>query len=65
MVGEKPIVVSDCPAQVSIVQECECGLVHKANDAQDLADKLLALYRNPFLARTLGENGKKAVMEKI
>jgi len=64
MAGERPIVVSDCPAQVSIVKECECGLVHKASDAQDLADKLLELYHNPVLARTLGENGKKAVLEK-
>lgn len=64
MAGERPIVVSDCPSQVSIVEECECGLVHKAQDPADLAQKLLELYKNPTRAREMGLNGKKAVMEK-
>lgn len=64
MAGSRPVVVSDCPAQKSIVEECACGLIHKADEPQDLAAKLLELYKNPTRARKLGVNGKKAVMSK-
>ncbi len=64
MAGAKPILASDCPAQVSIIEECECGLVHKAEDEQDMAEKLLDLYKNPTRARQMGENGKEAILSK-
>lgn len=64
MAGERPVLASDCPAQVSIIEECQCGLIHKADDPADMAEKLLDLYKNPPRASALGENGKKAVLEK-
>lgn len=64
MAGSRPLVVSDCPAQISIVEECACGLVHQADNPQDLAAQLLELYKNPTRARTLGANGREAVMSK-
>jgi len=64
MAGERPVVASDCPSQINIVESCQCGLVHKAEDADDLAQKLLELYKNPAKAREMGENGKKAVLDQ-
>jgi glycosyltransferase involved in cell wall biosynthesis len=35
-----PVVVSDCPAQASVVRKENAGLVHEAGNAYDLADKI-------------------------
>lgn len=64
MAGERPVVASDCPSQVNIIASCDCGLIHKADDAEDMATQLLELYKNPARARELGENGKRAVLER-
>lgn len=64
MAGAKPILASDCPAQVAIIEECECGLIHRAEDEQSMAEKLLEFYKNPTRARQMGENGKKAILNK-
>ncbi len=64
MAMSRPIVVSDCPPQVRVAEEEQCGLVHQAGNAQDLADKILELYRNSELRQTMGCNGQKAVRER-
>ena len=61
MAGSRPLIVSDCTAQANIVNETSCGHVFKAGDAQDLADKLMEVYKNPPRAKELGENGRIAV----
>lgn len=60
----KPVVISDCTAQKNIVEETNCGLVHKADDANDLAEKILLLYNDSQLASKFGQNGRKAVLQK-
>jgi glycosyltransferase involved in cell wall biosynthesis len=60
----KPIVVSDCTTQANLIREENCGLVHKANDIVNLADKILELYKNPDVSKSLGLNGVKAVNER-
>ena len=60
----KPTVVSDCPAQREVVEKENCGLVHKADDPNDLADKIEKLYYDKKLSEKLGENGKLAVLSK-
>ncbi len=60
----KPLIVSDCTAQKNVVQETNCGLIHKAGDEKELAEKILQFYKNPELRQKMGANGKKAVMEK-
>ena len=57
----KPLVVSDCPAQAQLVEEVECGLVHQAEDVDDMASQLGKLLIDPLLAESLGQNGKEAV----
>jgi glycosyltransferase involved in cell wall biosynthesis len=59
----RPLVVSDCPAQVHVVERHQTGLVHKAEDVQDLAGKIMQLYQDEELRKRLGDNGKKAVLE--
>jgi glycosyltransferase involved in cell wall biosynthesis len=61
----KAQVVSDCPAQAQVIEEANCGLIHKANDAQDLADKILSLYTDEKLRIQLGANGKQAMDERL
>jgi glycosyltransferase involved in cell wall biosynthesis len=56
-----PLVVSDCVEQAALVLNESCGLVHRADDAVDMADKILALYKNPEGAKLMGSNGRKAV----
>ena len=53
MAGSRPILASDCPAQVAIIEECECGLIHRAEDEKDMAEKLLEFYKN----RSYSPNG--------
>ncbi len=60
----KPLIVSDCTAQKNVIQETKCGLIHKAGVEKELAEKILNLHKNPELRKQLGENGKKAVIEK-
>ncbi len=64
MVCGKPLVVSDCTAQANLVSEEHCGLVHKADDPDDLAAKILYLYKNKNEALAMGESGKRAVLER-
>ncbi len=57
----KPVLVSDCPAQQTIVEEAHAGLVHKAGDETDLATKVKILYLSAEDRRTMGQNGQKFV----
>tara|TARA_R110002012_G_scaffold168842_5_gene332580 strand:- start:16616 stop:17878 length:1263 start_codon:yes stop_codon:yes gene_type:complete len=60
----KPLVVSDCPPQVRVVEEAQCGLVHEGGNAEDLARQIIAISKDPSQAMRMGENGKDAVLEK-
>lgn len=64
MAGARAIVASDCPAQVSVIEDAKAGLIFPAGDADSMAEKLMELYNNPTLSNQLGENGKRAVEEK-
>ena len=56
MVG-KPIVVSSCPPLARVVKEANSGLVFKAGDDKDFADKILKIYENKTLQEKLSKNG--------
>ena len=60
----KPVIVSDCPTQKNLVEKEQCGLVHKADDAEDLATKIIMLYDNKTLRETYGTNAKRAVIKE-
>ena len=60
MYGGLPMLVSDCPSQVSLVRSMEAGIIHRAGDAQDFAEKLLELLGNRDDMRRMGEAGRRA-----
>jgi len=64
MLFERPLIVSDCKPQAKIVEEEKCGLVFKSEDPQDLEEKISTLYNDESLRAKMGENGKKAVLER-
>lgn len=54
----KPLVVSDAIAQMKLIRRINSGCVHREKDPQDLANKILLLYRDIDLRLELGANGK-------
>lgn len=57
----KPVIVSDCKAQMNLVREYHCGLVFKDRDAEDLSKQILNLYQDNILYKELSQNAKKAI----
>ena len=55
----KPIIINLEGLASSIIQEAKAGLVAKADDGADLAEKILYLYHHPEIAKQMGENGRK------
>ncbi|MEQ9423813.1 MAG: glycosyltransferase family 4 protein [Cyclobacteriaceae bacterium] len=64
MAMEKPVIVSDCPPQVRVIEESNCGLVFKADDEDDLTSKILYLNRNPEERLTMGKSGFETGRQK-
>lgn len=62
MLFGKPVVVSSCQTLKRIVEETAAGLVFKAGEPDDLAEKILSLHNSPELCRSLGQNGKAAAI---
>jgi glycosyltransferase involved in cell wall biosynthesis len=59
-----PVVVSDSTAQKEVIEECNCGLIHKAGNVQEIADCIIKLYKDEKLIKSLGENARKGIQEK-
>ncbi len=64
MLLERPSLVSDCKPQADLINEENAGLVHKWNSVNDFTEKIEILYNNPELRTKMGQNGKKAILEK-
>ncbi len=54
---KKAIVSFDAPAMNEVIEDGKTGLLVKANDTDDLADKINYLYNNPQIAIQYGEAG--------
>jgi glycosyltransferase involved in cell wall biosynthesis len=63
MMTGRPLLVSSSAPLRRYVEACRSGLVFKAGDDRDLADKVLTLYRKPTLALELGANGKRETID--
>lgn len=61
----KPLLVSDATAQKNLTDNYKSGLVHKAEDVNDFADKTMQLYKNEALRIELGSNGKDFVRNEF
>lgn len=59
----KPVIASDCPAQKTIINESNTGLIHIADDHDDLAKKIMEL-KDHTDYNQLSQNAKNAVLKK-
>ena len=64
MAMAKPVVLVGAGEGAEIVRESECGIVVAPGDVRGLAEGLQALRLNPDLCRRLGENGRRAVLNR-
>ncbi len=64
MICAKPVLVSSCRPLRRIVEDAQSGVVFRANNAKDLADKLVYMYENPAALKEMGFNGKAAALDK-
>ncbi len=60
----KAILASDCPSQAQLIIKNKWGVIHKADDPKDFADKLVSLYKNKEARTRFGENGKTSIATK-
>ena len=58
-----PVVFSDFPSHREVAGEHSAGIPVDPTSAQQIADAIERLVRNPGLARRMGENGRRAVRE--
>ena len=60
-----PVIVSDCPSQVNIIEKFNCGLAFKADDPLDFSEKVLKLFHSTDERKKLGQNGKNAIQNEL
>ena len=59
-----PVIASDIPSWRVIIEGNSCGLCVNPLDPKAIAEAIDYLVMNPEAAKRMGENGKKAVIEK-
>jgi glycosyltransferase involved in cell wall biosynthesis len=59
-----PVIASNFPQWKAIVEGSNCGLTVNPLDPGEIAQAIEYLIRHPDEARKMGENGRKAVLEK-
>jgi glycosyltransferase involved in cell wall biosynthesis len=63
MMAGRPLLVSSSAPLKRYVESCRSGLVFRAGDDRDLAEKVRMLYKDTALSRQLGENGRRATID--
>lgn len=61
----KPVLASDCPPQVRVIEESGCGAIHQAGNAQDIARRVIELSQDRDRLNRMGQQGKQAVFSKF
>ena len=62
MLGGKPLIASDCRPQQNLIEKYNCGLIFK--NMNEFHDAIIRLLNDEPLRKQMGENGKKAILEK-
>lgn len=60
-----PIICSDFPVWKEFIDLYQCGIAVNPYDETDIKTAIEMLHQNPDLVKEMGENGKKAVLEKL
>lgn len=63
MMAGRPLLVSSSAPLKRYVELCRSGVVFRAGDERDLAEKVRMLYKDNALSRQLGDNGRRATIE--
>ncbi len=64
MINSLPIIASDFPLWERIVEGDNCGICVDPLNPKEIAKAIEYLIEHPDKARQMGENGRKAVLEK-
>ena len=59
-----PVVASDFPEIRKVVSDAGCGVLVDPTDPNAIAEAIVYLLEHPDAARRMGENGRKAVLER-
>jgi len=62
MICKRPVLVSSCRPLKRVVEDSNSGCVFRANDSEDLADKLVYMYNHPSEIAQMASNGQKAAL---
>ena len=60
-----PVIASNFGLWKEIVQGSKCGVCVDPNDINQITTAINFLHSNPKKAQKMGENGKKAILEKF
>jgi len=64
MAAGLPIIASNFPLWEEIVDKNKCGICVNPENPEEIAGAISFLFENPNLAKQMGMNGKKAVVDK-
>jgi len=64
MAAGLPVIASDFPYWKDIILKNECGICVDPENPKEIADAFSFILENPNLAKQMGMNGKKAVIDK-
>ncbi len=64
MACSKPVIGSNLPPIARYINDAKCGILVNPTDINDIASAILYLIKNPIEAKNIGENGRKAILEK-
>ena len=59
-----PVICSDFPLWKEIIEGNKCGICVDPEDTKTIVKNIVHLFENDELAKTMGDNGKKAVKDK-
>ena len=65
MASSKPVIVSNIPGVMELVNDGEEGLHVEPMNAEDIAEKINLLLSDPDLRKKMGENGRKKVEKEF
>jgi glycosyltransferase involved in cell wall biosynthesis len=60
-----PVIASDFPLWRDILEKNECGICVNPLDPQDIANAINYLVSHPEESKIMGENGRRAILEKF
>ncbi len=61
----KPVVVSDCPPLRRVVEESGGGLWYRYDRPEELAERIIRLYRDNDLVKRISQDGKQAFASRF